>query len=380
MERENTIGLSEAVLGKEEEQAVLAVLRSAWLTQGEKTAAFEQAFSRLYPYGCSVAVSSCTAGLHLALAALGIGPGDEVLVPGITFVATANAVLYTGATPVPVDITGPHLPHIDLAAAGRALNVRTRAVIVMHHGGYSVDLPAWKDFAESNRLLLIEDAAHCPGLADVGRHSAAAVFSFFGNKNITTAEGGLVLVRDKALAERMRRLRGHAMSAPTLTRARGHAFSYDIEELGWNYRMDDIRAALGIAQLSRLERHNRLRGELSALYRNLLEEQTPSVLVPFSKGHPSTYHLLPVVLPTGTDRPALMAELRSRGIQSSIHYPPWHQFTWHQRRIGRKDLPVAEAYSAQTLTLPLHPGLSRSDVERVVTTLAELLPAMKKVS
>lgn len=377
MEREGIIGLSEAVLGEEEERAVLAVLRGAWLTQGEKTAEFEQAFSRLYPHASAVAVNSCTSGLHLALAALGIGPGDEVLVPGITFVATANAVIYTGAVPVPVDITGLHLPHIDPAAAERALTPRTRAVIVMHHGGYSVDLPAWKDFAESNKLILVEDAAHCPGLPDVGKYSAAAVFSFFGNKNITTAEGGMVLVRDESLAERMRRLRGHAMSAPTLTRARGHAFGYDIEELGWNYRLDDIRAALGLAQLSRLERHNRLRGEFSSLYRDLLDRELPSILVPFSREYRSTYHLMPVVLPPGADRGALMAGLRSRGIQSSVHYPPWHRFAWHQRQIGRRKLPVAEEYSARTLTLPLHPGLSRNEVERVVAALAEILSSPK---
>jgi dTDP-4-amino-4,6-dideoxygalactose transaminase len=367
------IGLSEACLGEEEERAVLAVLRSKWLTQGEKVVEFEGAFSRLYPHSHAVAVNSCTSGLHLTLAALGIGPGDEVLVPGLTFVATANAVVYAGASPVPVDITGERLPHIDVSAAIEALSPKSKAVIVMHYAGYSVDLTAWRQFAEKHDLLLIEDAAHAPGLRNIGQYSTAAVFSFFGNKNMTTAEGGMIIARDAALAERMKRLRGHAMSSPTIDRALGHAFSYDITELGWNYRLDDLRASLGIVQLARLAESNRKRGCLSALYRDLLARHLPSVLAPFSGNHPAVWHLMPVVLPVGTERTSIMARLREHRIQSSIHYPPWHKFIWHQAHTGDRVLPRTEDYSARTLSLPLHPGLTPDDVERVVTTLAGVL-------
>lgn len=368
--REHSIGLSEACIGQEEERAVIEVLRSGWLSQGKKVRALEKAFSEACGLH-AVAVGSCTAGLHLVLAGLGLGPGDEVLVPGVTFVATVNAVIYTGARPVPVDILN-GLPHMALSAAEAALSPRTRAVVLMHYGGYGMDSLAWKRFADEHGLMVIEDAAHCPGLPGLGEHSAAAVLSFFANKNMTTAEGGMILTGDADLAHRLHRLRSHGMSSDTLTRAAGHAYSYDVDMLGWNYRMDEIRAAVGLAQLAKLPRYNARRRELTAQYRAELQEYAPWIGLPFSSGQAFAAHLMTVLLPRGLDRRCLMGEMRAAGVQTSIHYPMFHRFSWHKHFLGDISLPCTEDWCTRTLTLPLHPALSEGDVSHVVTSLARI--------
>lgn len=368
MKDRGVIGLSEACLGQAEMDAACEVIRSGWISQGEKVRELEAAFEARSGLS-AVAVSSCTGGLHATLSALDIGPGDEVLVPGVTFVATVNTVLYTGATPVPVDIQ-PGIPHMSIEAAQSALTKTTRAVVVMHYGGYQMDMSIWSAFARDNGLILVEDAAHCPGLSGVGTNSDAAVLSFFANKNMTTAEGGLILTRDASLSERLRRMRGHGMTTSTLSRAAGHAHTYDVDLPGWNYRMDDIRAAVGIAQLAKLDEFNEKRRHLSAVYRSLMAEKTPMISIPFSAEWPSVAHLMPVFLPLGTDRQKLMDFIRKRGIQTSIHYPIYHHFTWHSRLLPNVNLPFAEDWSARTLSLPLHPGMEENDVEYVVENMA----------
>lgn len=373
MGQKKTIGISEAQLGKEEALAVAKVMRRGWISQGEEVAHFEAAFSAAHGDLPAVAVCNATAGLHLALHALGIGPGDSVLVPGLTFVGAVNAVLYTGAEALPVDVQGPTHPHICLKTAATALTPSTRAVMVMHHAGYAVDMQAWADFAAHHGLLLLEDAAHAPGLPLVGRYSHAAVFSFFANKNMTCAEGGMILTRDVELAARLRRLRGHAMSSPTLHRTKGHAFSYDVDELGFNYRLDDIRAALGLVQLRRLAEFNARRRELSQLYYRLFSANIPDVQPIFDAKHETTAHLFCLLLPQRTNRASVMRFLFEAGIQTSIHYPPYHRFTWHKALFSQCPLPHTEEYCSRTLTLPLHPGLTEMDVHCIVTRLGEAL-------
>lgn len=370
MYRKDIIGLSEACLGREEEEALTGVIRSGWLSQGEKVEQFEMAFSKMTELN-AVAVTNCTAGLHLVLSGLGIGSGDEVLVPGVTFVATVNAVIYTGARPVPVDIQD-GIPHMSMEAAEAALTSRTRAVVIMHYGGYSMDIPAWRCFAEEHGLLLVEDAAHCPGLPGVGEMSDAAVLSFFANKNMTTAEGGMILTSNGILAERLRRLRGHGMTTGTLSRAAGHAYTYDVDMLGWNYRMDELRAAVGLVQLSKLPRYNARRRELMRHYITELRRRTPWVQLPFFDDWPTVAHIMAILLPEGLNREWLMQELRGAGIQTSIHYPMFHRFTWHKRLFADISLPRTENWCSRTLTLPLHPFLSDKDVDYVVATLGKL--------
>lgn len=363
------ISLAEPVVGEQEKQVLCRVLDSGWLTMGENVRAFERAFAELHRAQDAVAVSSCTTGLHLCLAALGVGEGDEVLVPSLTFVATVNAVLYVGATPVFVDIEQKDLPHIFLADAMAKCTTRTKAVIVMHFGGYVADLPTWRSFADAHQLRLIEDAAHAPAVAEVGQRADASAFSFFSNKNMSTAEGGMVLARDESMLARVRHLRSHGMTTGTLDRDRGHAYSYDVTALGYNYRMDELRAALGLAQLARLEQWNARRRELSNYYRDRLAEELSDIVVPFGPGWETAAHLLPILLPEHADRARIMEELRQARIQSSIHYPPVHRFSYYRERFPGVSLPNTESFCSRELTLPLHPSLRESDVDRVVAAL-----------
>jgi dTDP-4-amino-4,6-dideoxygalactose transaminase len=365
--------LSDPVLGEDEKQALCEVIDSGWLTMGERVEAFERAFADLHGAGNAVAVSSCTAGLHLCLKALGIGPGDLVLVPSLTFVATVNAVLYVNATPVFIDIQDEHTPHISLGEAEIKCTPRTKAVIVMHYGGYPVDLPSWRSFADAKGLLLIDDAAHSPAVGSVGQWGDASVFSFFTNKNMTTAEGGMILSREKKLLENVRRLRSHGMTTLTLDRYRGHADSYDVTMLGYNYRMDELRAAVGLVQLSNLQQWNEKRRDLSHFYRQILATHIPEVIVPFSKEHETAAHLMPILLPNGVNRQKVMGRLREAGIQSSIHYPPIHHFSYYRERFPGVRLPMTEEFCARELTLPLHPSLTENDVERVVESLQKAI-------
>jgi dTDP-4-amino-4,6-dideoxygalactose transaminase len=360
-------------LGGEEKEALSAVIDSNWLTMGDRVTGFERAFAGLHGTFDAVAVSSCTAGLHLCLGALGIGMGDEVLVPSLTFVATANAVLYSGASPVFVDIESERRPHISLEDAGAKCSPTTKAVIVMHYGGYLVDLPAWRSFADQHSLLLIEDAAHAPAVGEVGRVSDASAFSFFANKNMSTAEGGMVLAREKSVLDRVRRMRSHGMTTGTLDRHRGHAYSYDVTTLGYNYRMDELRAAMGAAQLKRLPEWNRRRREIALQYRGKLAEALPEIDIPFSAEHNTAAHLMPVLLPAAVDRAEVMTALREAAIQTSIHYPPVHLFSYYQSLFPGTILPVTEVFAKRELTLPLHPSLDNQDVTRVVSTLRNAL-------
>lgn len=363
------ISLSEPVLGEEEKQALCAVIDSGWITMGDRVARLEKTFARMHGVDEAVAVSSCTAGLHLCLAALGLGPGDEVLAPSLTFVATVNAVLYTGATPVLADIEAVDLPHMSIRNAEARISPRTRAVVVMHYGGYLVDLPAWRALADAYGLKLVEDAAHAPAVGEVGKWGDAAAFSFFSNKNMTTAEGGMVVARDGAVVDRMRHMRAHGMTTGSLDRHRGHAYSYDVTGLGYNYRMDELRGALGLVQLERLESWNGRRCELTGLYRKRLAEKIPEISVPFDSGWATSAHLLPVLLPPDVDRETVMVRLRQKGIQTSIHYPPVHRFSYYRKWFPELSLSNTERFAARELTLPLHPGLRDEDVAKVVAEI-----------
>jgi dTDP-4-amino-4,6-dideoxygalactose transaminase len=363
------IALSEPILGDEEKRVLCEVIDSGWITMGERVAAFENAFARLQGVEQAVAVNSCTAALHLALEALKIGPGDEVLVPSLSFVATANAVLYAGATPVFADINSLSSPHTSLQDAQAKCSSKTKAVIVMHFGGYVADLAEWRFFADRNMLYLIEDAAHAPGVDGVGSLSDAAAFSFFGNKNMSTAEGGMITARDSSVIERMRRLRAHGMTTDTLTRHRGHAYSYDVSMVGYNYRMDELRAAVGMVQLARLRDWNEIRRKFSRKYRNIISRKAPEIIIPFSEEHPTAAHLMAVVLPEGINRFRVMDYMRDQGIQTSIHYPPIHKFSYHRAKFPGVFLPHTESFADRELTLPLHPSLAEDDIDKIVSAL-----------
>lgn len=367
------IQLGAPLLGEPEKRALVEVIDDQWLTMGDRVRRFEQAFAALHQVEDAVAVSSGTAALQLSLAMFDVGPGMEVLLPSMSFVATASVVVHAGATPVFVDIEGLDRPHMSLHDARRRITDRTRAIMIMHYGGYQMDVAAWRELADDNGLLLLEDAAHVAGLSGAGAVSDAAAFSFFTNKNMTTAEGGMLVVRDEARRSQARLLRSHGMTASTLDRDRGRSAGYDVVGCGHNYRMDELRGALGVVQLARLPGWNDVRRDLTLRYRDRLATELPQVLVPFDAAHPTTAHILPVLLPPGTDRTAVMAGMRKTGVQTSMHYPPIHRFAFYLRTFGEIAVPVTEAFCARQLTLPLHPRLSNADVDRVVRSLGTAL-------
>lgn len=297
----------------------------------------------------------------------------------MTFVATANCVLYVGATPVFVDIKSVDVPLMSIADAEAKCTSRTRAVILMHYAGYFADRDAWQAFARRKGLLLIEDAAHAPGCAEVGSYGVAAAFSFYGNKNMTTAEGGAVIANDRALLDTIRQMRGHGMTTGTYQRLTSRTSNYDVTMLGFNYRMDELRAAVGLVQLKQLPNWNAIRGQFTALYRNLIAERCPSVRVAFAEPRISTNHIMPVLLPDAAMRSAVIEHLRDREIQTTIHYPPVHRLTYFKRRYPDTRLPKTEEFAQRELTLPLHPGMTTESVEAVVEGLASGMQSAHKM-
>ena len=386
------IPLSDIDFGPEEEAAVGAVVRGRWLTMGAITQEFEAEAAAFTGAKHAIALTNATAALHLACLAAGLGLGDEVILPALTFVASANAVRYTGATPVFADIAGEHDLNLSVRAAEAALTERTRAVMVVHYGGYPCDMPAFMELAERYNLAIIEDAAHAIGSELEGRHlglwGQSGCYSFFSNKNMTTGEGGMLVTNDDTVAEKIRTLRSHGMTSLTWDRHKGHAWSYDVTGLGYNYRIDELRSALGRVQLGKLARNNQLRRELSACYWELLQELCPALGLPF-RDHAglSACHLLPVLLPEGVSREAFMEAMKRHGIQTSIHYPPIHHFSAYNasssrrrtltghfpRRRSLPELPHTESIAAREVTLPLYPSLSEADVLAVAEAARDAL-------
>ncbi len=374
------IPLGDVDFDAEEEAAVLEVLRSRWLTMGSVTQAFETEFAAMVGSRHAIAVTNATAALHLACVACGIGPADEVIVPSLSFVATANAVRYTGATPVFADVVSEQDLTISVESIQNCMTDKTRAIIVMHYGGYPCDMPSIMAFAKANGLLVIEDAAHAAGATLEGRGlgswGAVGCYSFFSNKNMTTGEGGMLVTDDDGIAEKLRNLRSHGMTAMTWERHKGHAWSYDVTALGYNYRIDEIHSAIGRVQLVKLPSNNARRALVVARYHELLFELAPSITVPFhSHRGLSSYHIFPILLPKGSDRLAFMESMKEQRIQTSIHYPPIHKFRAYAQidQSAHPPLPLTEEIVYREVTLPLYPGLSESDVALVVQAVQKAM-------
>jgi dTDP-4-amino-4,6-dideoxygalactose transaminase len=370
------ISLSDIDLGPEEEAAVVDVLRSRWLTSGPRIAEFETRFAARAGAAHAVALGNCTQALHLALLAVGVGPGDEVVVPSLTFVATVNAVLYCGATPVFADIEGAGSLLLDPADVARKMGPKTRAVLPMHYGGYACDMDAFSALARDRGVHVVDDAAHAPGGSyhgrPVGSLAEASCFSFFGNKNLVTGEGGMVTTDSAEIAEFVKRQRSHGMTTASYDKHRGHAFSYDVVTPGYNYRLTELQAALGLVQLDKLDRNNARRRALVAAYREQLGG-VAGLVVPFAgRDDESACHIFVVVLPEGIDRTTVQVRLKAQGIQTSIHYQPVHRFT-RFREAFSADVPRLDAIADRLLTLPLHPRLSLEDVAVVTDALRSAL-------
>jgi dTDP-4-amino-4,6-dideoxygalactose transaminase len=371
------IPLSETTLGDEEAEAAAAVVRSGWLTQGARVAAFEEAFAAKTGAKHAIAVANCTLALELALDAVGVRPGDEVIVPSLTFVATANAVRRLGATPVFADVTSEDDLTLSPSDVARKRTSRTRAVCPVHYAGFAADVDAIARAAEG--LALVEDCAHAPGATlgarAVGTLGDVGAFSFFSNKNMTTGEGGMLTCSDDGLAAALRTMRSHGMTTSTLDRHRGHAYTYDVTRVATNARMDEVRAAIGAVQLRKLADGNARRAQCAQWYRERLSKRGDLCLpfASFDRGV-SAQHLFVVLLPERCERAAVMAALRAQGVQSSIHYPPVHRFSaYASAREHDRSLPVTERVSGRLLSLPLWSSMTLAHVERVCAALDEAL-------
>src|SRR5437870_2895669 len=372
--------LSELEFDDRELAEILDTLDSAWITAGSRTQAFEKAFAELIGKAEAVAVSNGTAALFLALKALGVGPGDEVLVPSMTFVATAAAVMHCGATPVLVDICSLDNPTMDPEDAAAKVSRRTKGILPVHYAGIPADMDRLCALAKGNGLFLVEDAAHAPGAMFGGQACGslgdAGCFSFFGNKNITTAEGGMITTNDPELARRLRLLRSHGMTVSSWDRDKGRPAHYDVLEVGFNFRFDDIRAALGLVQLEKLPMFNQKRAELVQRYNERFLQANLDLILPFASlpelKEPS-YHIYPIVLATPEERDSVADLLKAEGIQTSIHYPPIHHFSAFREASKEVHLPVTEAFAARELTLPLYPSLPPAQLDAIVSAVTNAM-------
>lgn len=365
------VPLSDIDFGKEEETAVLEILRSRWLSMGSVTRQFEEEFAAFIGARHAIAVTNGTAALHLACLAIGVGPGDEVILPSLTFVATANAVRYTGATPIFADIESLDWLNISPSAIEACITERTRAILVVHYAGYACDMPRIMQIARRHNLSVLEDSAHAIGSEVDGRTlgtwGSIGCFSFFSNKNMTTGEGGMLTTNDDALAAHLRILRSHGMTSLSWDRHQGHASSYDVVDLGYNYRIDEMRSALGRAQLKKLPSGNERRKQLTLQYRELLSDMAPDLRLPFQEERGrSCYHIMPILLPSGIHRARFMEGMKAQGVQTSIHYPPVHQFHIYQGLLqSHPKLVLTEEASAREVTLPLYATMQDEQVEWV---------------
>jgi dTDP-4-amino-4,6-dideoxygalactose transaminase len=358
--------------------AVRDTVASGWWSAGPRVAEFERQFSDYCEADQAVAVSSGTAALHLAVLALDCGPGDEVVLPSLNFVAAANAVAVTGARPAFCDVGGGpdlNLSPVDLEAT---IGPATKALIVLHYGGNPCDMDAILEVAERHGLPIIEDAAHAPGAVWRGRKCGTigrvGCFSFFSNKNLPTGEGGLVVTNDPELADRIRLLRSHGMTSLTWDRHRGHAHAYDVLEPGFNYRLDEIRAAIGLVELTRLEAENAARRRLAGRYRERLDGVKGIVFAfPARDDHVvSSQHLAVVLLPEGASRSDVQAALAKEGIQTSVHYPPIHTFT-HYAALAQRPLPRTDEVASRLLTLPLFGHMTDEQLDYVTDRIIAAL-------
>jgi dTDP-4-amino-4,6-dideoxygalactose transaminase len=346
---------------------------------GERVNEFEFEFAKYHGVKHAIAVNNCTAALHLAYSALGFQEKDEVICPSLTFVATSNAVLYSGAIPIFTDIASVHDWNIGLDSINDCITSNTKGIVVVHYAGYPCDMEAICKFARDKGLKIVEDCAHAPGAFYKGRALGswgdAGCFSFFSNKNMSTGEGGMVITNNDSLADKIRLLRSHGMTTITLDRHKGHAFSYDVETAGYNYRPTEITAALGITQLKKLAKNKDRRKKIVQHYRNLLFEESEKVLVPFSNVdlNTSACHIMPIMLLGHINQKNIMKKMKEKGIQTSIHYPPVHMFKAYQWLRSKTDLPLTERISKACLTLPLFPEMTIQDVEFCVRSLIECI-------
>jgi len=361
----------------EEAKAASEVINSKWISTGPKVAAFEERFASMIGSDHAVATSNCTVSLHLAMLLCGISEGDEVICPSLTFVATCNAIRYVGASPVFADVISLENLTIDPEDIERKISSRTKAIVVMHYGGFACDMDRIMKLAGKHKLKVIEDACHGPLSEYKGRKLGTigdvGCFSFFSNKNISTGEGGMIVMQDEQLFLRTKLLRSHGMTSMSYERAKGHSTAYDVIELGYNYRMDDIHAAIGLVQLGKLKTDLNKRAEIRASYLRELNG-IGNILIPFA-GYDefcSNYIFTIILRNSDADKRELVrSRLAEAGIQTSVHYPAVHRFSIYKNY--RTDLPLTDYISDNLITLPMYWALTDDTIKYIVRELHRAL-------
>jgi dTDP-4-amino-4,6-dideoxygalactose transaminase len=379
--RETFLPFALPLIGQEEIDEVVDTLKSGWITTGPKTQRFEEKFRNYIGSAHALAVSSCTAGLHLALAALGVGAGDEVITSTLTFCATANVIVHLGATPVLADIKDDL--NIDLEEVKRRITPKTRSIIPVHIGGHPCNMDALLRIARENNLFVVEDAAHAVGARYKGRKigtlSEAAAFSFYPIKNMTTAEGGMVTTNREDLAEKMRVLSLHGISKDAWKRYTDKgSWYYEVLEAGYKYNMTDLQASLGIHQLDKLEDFIKTRKRYADIFTRAFKELEAIEVPPEDEATSSAWHLYAIKLNLNRltiDRERFIEELRAENIGSSVHFIPLHRHPYYRQRWGFKaeDFPVAEEAYKRIVSLPLYPRMTEGDVEDVIAAVQRVV-------
>lgn len=374
-------------VGEEEVQAVLEVLTSGYLTTGPQVERFEEEFRRYLGAKYTVATSSCSAALHLSLMALDLKPGDEVITTVFTFVATANAILHVGATPVFVDIDS-ETYNLDPAQVRERITPRTKAIMVVHYGGLPCPMEELRSLAEKNGLHIIEDASHAVGASTrgtkIGAESLAACFSFHPVKNMTTAEGGIIATSSEKLAQFCKSGRLHGIVEDYHQREKTGTLAYpQMEFLGFKYNMTDLQAVIGLCQLKKLDAFIRRRGEIADFYFSQLSRHPEIILPCRSAAVQHAWHLFPIRLNPErlkVSRDTLAQMLLKKSIATGIHYLPIHYQNYYRRKFNFKkgDFPVAEEVYESILSIPIYPQMSNEDAHDVAAAINEVLEEVRR--
>ncbi len=369
---------------EKESKAVKETVDSGWITMGEKSREFEEKFSNMLGDNIdAIALSSGTASLHTALLALDIKAGDEVIIPALTFVADINVVKMVGATPILADCGDYNSWNITAESIEAQISSKTKAVILVHFAGYPCEMDKIVELCRGREIFLIEDCAHAPDARYKGKACGTfgdfGCFSFFTNKNLSVGEGGMLVSQDEELTLKAKYFRSHGMTALTLDRHKGRAISYDVVQSGLNYRIDEMRSAIGLVQLEKLKKSNRKREVLVKRYIDNLSD-IKDILVPFQdlKDVEPVYHIFPILLSSKIDRVWFINRLKEMGIQSSIHYPAFKDFTAF-KDIGLNSAPIAEDIAQRELTLPLYPTMSLDEVDLVCESIYKILEVEREI-
>jgi len=374
---EYNIPLFKLNFDNQEEEAVVETIRSKWISTGPKCIELESLFQEMLLVKHAVSLSNCTDALHLAMRVLDIKENDEVICPSLTFAASVNSIKYVNAVPVFADVVSSENLNIDPESIESKITHKTKAIIVVHFAGFPCDMDSIMLIAQKYNLKVIEDSCHGP-LSEykgkkLGTIGDLGCFSFFSNKNISTGEGGMIVTNNSEYEKKIRLLRSHGMTTMSYERAKGHATSYDIVDLGYNFRLDDIRASIGIVQMKKLPNDLNLRMKVRESYLNKLKKN-PYINIPFSNNTEFvSNYIFPIVLKNSTSikREIIRERLHSSGVQTSVHYPAVHRFTIYSKI--KTELPATDYITDNEITLPMYSSLSESEIEYICHTLVKIL-------